>query len=81
MGLGSGIGDPGSGKKPIPDPGLGVKRAPDPRSGSATLRIQEIWYGFGSADPYLLLMVPDPVIFVSDLQDVNREFFYRLFAS
>jgi hypothetical protein len=35
MELGSGILDPGSGKKPIPDPGPGVKKAPDP--GSATL--------------------------------------------
>jgi hypothetical protein len=35
MGLGSGIRDPGSGKKPIPDPG--VKKAPDPGSGFATL--------------------------------------------
>ncbi len=36
MGLGSGIRDPWSGKKPIPDPGSGsrVKKAPDP--GSAT---------------------------------------------
>jgi hypothetical protein len=38
-GLGSGIRDSGSGKKPIPDPGSGsrVKKAPDPGSGSATL--------------------------------------------
>jgi hypothetical protein len=37
MGLGSGIRDPGSGKKPIPDPGSGprVIKAPDP--GAATL--------------------------------------------
>ncbi len=35
MVLGSGIRDPGSGKKPIPDPG--VKKAPDPGSGSAKL--------------------------------------------
>jgi hypothetical protein len=34
MGLGSGIWDPRSGKKPIPDP---AKKAPDPGSGSATL--------------------------------------------
>jgi hypothetical protein len=33
--VGSGIRDPGSGKKPIPDPG--VKKVPDPGSGSATL--------------------------------------------
>jgi hypothetical protein len=44
MDLGSGIQDPGSGKKPIPDPGsrilkLGVKKAPDPGSGSATLLV------------------------------------------
>jgi hypothetical protein len=39
MGLASGIGDRGSGKKliRIPDPGLGVKKAPDDGSGSATL--------------------------------------------
>jgi hypothetical protein len=37
MGLGSGIRDPGSRKKPIPDPGSRVKKAPDPGSGSATL--------------------------------------------
>ncbi len=40
-----------------------------------------MWYGsgFGSADPYLLLIDtdpdPDPVSFVSDLQDVNKIFF------
>ncbi len=32
------IGDPGSGKKPIPDPGSRVQKAPDPESGSATLK-------------------------------------------
>jgi hypothetical protein len=31
----------------------------------------KFWYGSGSADPYLLLMDPDPVIFASDLQDSN----------
>jgi hypothetical protein len=46
MGLGSGIQDPGSGKKSIPDPGSGsrVKKAPDPGSGSATLDSYK--YGF-----------------------------------
>jgi hypothetical protein len=41
MGLGSGIRDLGSGKKPILDPGSGsgVKKAPDPGSGSATLAL------------------------------------------
>ncbi len=42
MGLGSGIRDPGSGKKTysrsrIPDAGPEVKKAPDPGSGFATL--------------------------------------------
>ena len=34
IGLGSGIQDPGSGKKPIPDPR--AKKAPDPGSGSGS---------------------------------------------
>jgi hypothetical protein len=29
------------------------------------------WYGSGSVDPYLRLTDPDPVIFVSALQDGN----------
>ncbi len=33
MGLGSGIRDPGSGKKPIPDPGSRGQKAPDPGFG------------------------------------------------
>jgi hypothetical protein len=37
MDLGSGILDPGSGKKHIPDPGPGVKKASDPGSGFVTL--------------------------------------------
>ncbi len=31
-------------------------------------------YGSGSADKYLWLMDPDPVIFVNDLQDINKNF-------
>ncbi len=45
MGLGSGVRDPGSGKKPIPDPGPGVKKAPDPGSGSAHFMMDNK-YGF-----------------------------------
>ncbi len=37
----------------------------------------KFWYGFGSADPYIWLIDPDvdpdPAIFVSDLQDVNKK--------
>jgi hypothetical protein len=37
------------------------------------------WYGLGSADPCLILLdpdpVPDPAIFVTDLQDANKNFF------
>ncbi len=54
VGLGSGIRDPGSGKKPIPDPG--VKKAPDPGSGSATLvlgiRIRRIHMFLSLLDPH-----------------------------
>ncbi len=32
-----------------------------------------MWIGSGSADPSLWLMDPDPVIFVIDLQDVNKK--------
>ncbi len=38
------VGDPGSGKKPIPDPG--IKKAPDPRSGYATLPTSIPGYAF-----------------------------------
>ncbi len=49
MVLGSGIRDPGSGKKPIPDPGSRVKKAPDPGSGSATLiGMVKLWQAEGS---------------------------------
>ncbi len=36
------------------------------------------WYGSGSADPYLWLMDPhpDPAIFVSNLQDVNKKLIF-----
>ncbi len=35
------------------------------------------WYGSGSSDPYLWLMdpTPDPVLFVSKLQNVKKNFF------
>jgi hypothetical protein len=48
MGLGTGIRDQGSGKKPIPDPrsGPGVKKALDPGSGSATLFKILYWVKF-----------------------------------
>jgi hypothetical protein len=40
----------------------------------------KFWYGSGSADPYLLPMDPDcgpdPVIFVSALQDVNKKLIF-----
>ncbi len=39
----------------------------------------KFWYGSVSADSYLLLMDPDvdpdPAIFVSDLEDVNKNYF------
>ncbi len=35
----------------------------------------KFWYGSGSAVPYLRLMDPDPAIFVSDLQEVNKKLF------
>ncbi len=78
MGLGSGIRDPGSGKKPIPDPRsriwIRVKKAPDPGSGSATLkkpvmRIRISWIhmilGLLDPDPDPLVggTDPDPSIF------------------
>jgi hypothetical protein len=44
----------------------------------AVLRIH-FWYGSGSADPYLGLMDPDadpdPALFVSDIQGVNKSLF------
>jgi len=44
----------------------------------------KFWYRSGSADPYLRLMDPypdpDPAIFVSDLQDVNKMFFSKYFS-
>ncbi len=39
--------------------------------GSVTFR-----YESGSADPYLWLMDSDPAIFVIDLQDANKNFFF-----
>jgi hypothetical protein len=46
MGLGSGIRDPVSGKKPIPDPGSGSRgqKAPDP--GFATLVAEEVFENY-----------------------------------
>jgi hypothetical protein len=39
---------------------------------------RKFWYGFGSGDPYIWLMDPDPdadpAIFVSALQDANKFF-------
>jgi hypothetical protein len=38
------------------------------------------WCGSGSADPCLLLMDPDPAIFVIDLQDASKkQIFYTIF--
>jgi hypothetical protein len=39
-------------------------------------RSMKFWYryGSGSADSYLWLMYPDPAIFVSDPQDVNKNY-------
>jgi hypothetical protein len=48
-----------------------------PRYVRPVLRMK-FWYGSGSADPYLLLMDPDPAIFVSDLQDVNKNLIFSL---
>ncbi len=51
------------------------------------MRIHEICYGSGSADPYLWLMDPDtdadpdPAIFVTDLQDINKIAYYLTFWS
>jgi len=44
-------------------------------------RIRDILvYGFGSVYPDHGLTDPDPVLFVSDLQDVNKiEFFFQIF--
>jgi hypothetical protein len=41
----------------------------------AVLRISEIGYGAGAADPCLLLMnpAPDPAIFVTNLHDANKK--------
>ncbi len=42
----------------------------------------KFWYGSGSADPYHLIMDPnpdkdtDPAIFLSDLQDVNKKLYF-----
>ncbi len=36
-------------------------------------------YGSRSADPPLRLMDPNPAIFVSDLQDVNKEYFFAYY--
>ncbi len=36
----------------------------------------KFWRGSGSADLYLILMDPDPAFFVSDLQDVNKKYFF-----
>jgi hypothetical protein len=38
----------------------------------------KLWYWSGSVDPHLWLMDPDPAIFVSDLQDVNKINFFFL---
>jgi hypothetical protein len=55
------------------------------RLGKAVLRIRvTFWYGSGSGDPYICLADPDPTpnpaqdpaIFVSDLQDGNKIFFF-----
>ncbi len=43
-------------------------------SGSMTF-----WCGSGSADPCLLLMDPDPAIFVTDLQDANKKLISKKF--
>jgi hypothetical protein len=47
----------------------------NPISG-AVFRIQDIWCGsgFGSADPSLWLMDPDPAIFKIDLEDANKNY-------
>jgi hypothetical protein len=37
----------------------------------------KFWYGSGSADPYLLEKDPDPAIFVSDHQKVNKKLFFK----
>jgi hypothetical protein len=48
-------------------------------SGSVTF-----WYGSGSSNPYFWLMHPDddpdpdPALFVSDLQDANKKYFFSL---
>jgi hypothetical protein len=37
------------------------------------------WCGSGSADPCLLLMDPDPGIFVIDLQAANKKLIFNKF--
>jgi hypothetical protein len=61
MGLGSGIRDPGSGKKPIPDPGSGSrgKKGTDPGSGSATLPLSGMYILVCNAIKGVLLVVPE----------------------
>ncbi len=41
----------------------------------------KFWYRYGSGDPYRRLMDPDPdpALFVSDLQDINKFFFSSKF--
>jgi hypothetical protein len=38
------------------------------------------WYGSGFPDPYLCPMDPDPdpAIYISDLEDINKIFFFLL---
>jgi hypothetical protein len=51
------------------------RRAVRRRQGTPTDPVK-FWCGSGSADPYLRLMDPDPAIFVSDFQDVNKKLFF-----
>jgi hypothetical protein len=40
------------------------------------------WYGSGSSDPYLctvLAPAPDPVLFVSGLQDANKKLIFAYY--
>ncbi len=47
---------------------------PDPESFDT-----DFWYGSRSADPYHGLTDPDPALFVSDLQDANKKYFFSKF--
>jgi hypothetical protein len=70
-----GRGEGGGARHPVGTPG-GFYNLPFQCSGSMTF-----WCGSGSADPCLSLMDPDsdpdPAVFVIDLQDANKNLFFK----